>query len=121
MNIVMYGFGMNDVRPLAERYGFSLCDSFESLENGHRILLQEELATREKQLTFFENMADYDRLIDAVICVPNCASASTVYYCSRPDKFFTVDAGGEDPDYTTHELVRIIETQLGLLCAHECV
>ena len=43
-----------------------------------------------------------------------------VHYCSQPGRFFSVsgEAGEEALEY---ELTRIVETRLGLVCAHEGV
>lgn len=117
MNIVLYGIPREHALRLAERYGFETCSSFEALNEGNRLLLQPHLATDEEQLAFFEQMARSEQLIDAVI-IGRSDAFSTVHYCSSPGKLFTVnrDADEESLDY---ELDRIVETQLGLVSAHE--
>ena len=57
--------------------------------------------------------------VDAVVV--SCADDfSAVHYCSQPGRFFSVsgEAGEEALEY---ELTRIVETRLGLVCAHEGV
>ena len=101
MKIVFYGIPEEEVRRLAGRYGFGLCRSF-----GER-------------LDFFGRMARYGASVDAVVV--SCADDfSAVHYCSQPGRFFSVsgEAGEEALEY---ELTRIVETRLGLVCAHEGV
>ena len=64
-------------------------------------------------------MARYGASVDAVVV--SCADDfSAVHYCSQPGRFFSVsgEAGEEALEY---ELTRIVETRLGLVCAHEGV
>lgn len=117
MNIVLYGIPEKHARRLAERYGFGICHSFDALNEGNRFLLPPFLATDEEQLSFFEQMAKYEQLVDAVI-VGRSEAFSTVHYCSSPGKLFTVNRDG-DEELFDYELDRIVETQLGLVCAHE--
>lgn len=115
MNIILYGLAAETVRPLAERYGLRLCDSFAELLRDEGLLLQAPLNTGEEQLAFFERMNDFEERIDAVVAVP-AEALSAVRYCSQPGKFFTLDG---DPDALRYELDRILKTQLGRICAHE--
>ena len=97
MKIVFYGIPEEEVRRLAGRYGFGLCRSF-----GAAGLLPR-----------------YGASVDAVVV--SCADDfSAVHYCSQPGRFFSVsgEAGEEALEY---ELTRIVETRLGLVCAHEGV
>lgn len=119
MNIVLYGFSEATARQLAGRFGFGLCRSFDELGGeGNRILLQGPLATDAQRLDFFEQMSRCDDRIDAVV-VPAGESFSAVHYCSRPEKFFSVSPDPEEGHALDYELSRIVETHLGLLCAHE--
>ena len=100
MKIVFYGIPEEEVRRLAGRYGFGLCRSFGEFVagGGRKMLLQP---------------------VDAVVV--SCADDfSAVHYCSQPGRFFSVsgEAGEEALEY---ELTRIVETRLGLVCAHEGV
>lgn len=117
MSIVLYGFTETEARRLAERYELTFCTSLDALA-GNALYLQPELATEEEQHAFFRRMEACDDRIDAVIAAPGNA-LSTVCYCSPQGKIFTLhpDPESEEPEY---ELNRIVETQLGLINAHEC-
>lgn len=117
MNIVLYNIDTACAVKIADRYGFRLCHSFDGLEEGDRILLQPELRTEEEQLLFFERMAAFDERIDAVI-VRQDEGASTVHYCSEPGKFFSLSME-EEEEVLFDDIVRIVDTRLGYLCAHE--
>lgn len=116
MNLVLYGFPAPIARSLADRYGFVPCSAFEELEGEGNLLLQADLTSGDEQLAFLQRMERYADRIDAVIAVP-CETLSTVYYCSQPGRFFTV--GADDEQTQQYELSRIIETSLGMICAHE--
>lgn len=117
MNIVLYGIPEARARRLADRYGFGMCRSFDDLETGNRLLLQPYLITDEEQLAFFEQMTRYEQLVDIVI-VGRSDAFSAVHYSSSPGKLFTVNRD-DDEESLDYELDRIVETQLGLVCAHE--
>ena len=91
------------------------------------------MENEEELLAFIERMAQHDEQIAAVVAAPTEASTETpmgdfnaVLYATRTDKLFTLGTatGGavnnavsdQTPEY---ELARIIETQLGRVCAHE--
>lgn len=128
MNIVIYGLDESLVRSVADRYGFTLCATFDEFAGeGRNLLLQPSLKGSEEQLAFFGRMAASDDLVDAVVAAVPCDEefSTVVHYCSCPGKFFTVNAASEAPETampeetTAYELERIIETRLGMLCAHE--
>ena len=102
MNIVLYGISEELAQRTAMHYGFALCRPFETgTEEENRFWLQPRLETP---------MGDFN----------------AVLYATRTDKLFTLGTatGGavnnavsdQTPEY---ELARIIETQLGRVCAHE--
>ena len=117
MNIVLYGISEELAQRTAMHYGFALCRPFETgTEEENRFWLQPRVESEEELLAFIERMAQHDEQIAAVVAAPTEASTETpmgdfnaVLYATRTDKLFT-------PEY---ELARIIETQLGRVCAHE--
>ena len=134
MNIVLYGISEELAQRTAMHYGFALCRPFETgTEEENRFWLQPRLENEEELLAFIERMAQHDEQIAAVFAAPTEASTETpmgdfnaVLYATRTDKLFTLGTatGGavnnavsdQTPEY---ELARIIETQLGRVCAHE--
>ena len=134
MNIVLYGISEELAQRTAMHYGFALCRPFETgTEEENRFWLQPRLENEEELLAFIERMAQHDEQIAAVVAAPTEASTETpmgdfnaVLYATRTDKLFTLGTatGGavnnavsdQTPEY---ELARIIETQLGRVCAHE--
>lgn len=113
----MYGIPEEQARLTAERYGLSLCRSFDDIADENYLMLQQELVTEEEQLDFFTRMMEYEPTIDAVI-VAHADALSTVHYSSQPGKFFPVNGDAEE-EKLDEEISGIIETCLGRLCAHE--
>lgn len=118
MNIVLYGISENIAERIASRYDFRLCHSFDDFGDGGSVLLTPPLDTEQRQFDFFERMSEHSDAIDAVITAQS-DTFSTVHYCSSFDKLFSVDA--DDEERLEVDLANIIETRLGLICAHECV
>ena len=111
MNIVLYGISEELAQRTAMHYGFALCRPFETgTEEENRFWLQPRLENEEELLATETPMGDFN----------------AVLYATRTDKLFTLGTatGGavnnavsdQTPEY---ELARIIETQLGRVCAHE--
>ena len=110
MNIVMYGFELDTVRGIAEEYGFTLCGSHRDFgRTGNRIFLQSRRLSAAEEYEFIKALEDSADNIDTVI------ASDAVTCCMQPWKFFSIDASDE-PEY---EIRRIIESHLGLICAHE--
>ncbi len=114
----MYGIPEGQARRTAERYGLTLCRSFDNAADENYLLLQHKLVTEEEQLDFFSRMMQHEHTIDAVI-VMHADSLSTVHYSSQPGKFFSVNGDAENEEKLDEEISGIIETSLGYLCAHE--
>lgn len=87
---------------------------------GDALLLIPTMTAPRQLLAFYNTMMAHEDDVDAVIVcgLETCDAASTVQYCSPQGKFFSVN-GSDDEETLEYELVRIIETQLGLVCAHE--
>lgn len=115
MNMIICGIGEEAVRAVAERCACRVCSDFGRLAEGNNLVLQPHPASDAERLELFERMSANADRIDAVI-VASGEHFSAVHYSSEPGKFFTVDASDDGAEY---ELQRIVETQLGLLCAHE--
>lgn len=118
MNILLYGFDDDCVQTVSRRYGFALCDSFEHLDEKNNLMIQPRIDTEQQQMDFYKLMEQYDEKINAVISAGHPETFSTVHYCSQIGKFYSVDTQNT-PEDTCYQLCRIIETSLGLLCAHE--
>lgn len=111
MKILLYGIPAAVTERAAVRYGFRPAASLDD-EGGEAGIL----------LSLYNTMLAREAEIDAVVVcgAENCDACNTVRYCSPPGKFYTLsgDAGDEMLEY---ELGRIVETCLGLVCAHEGV
>ena len=66
----MYGIPEGQARRTAERYGLTLCRSFDNAADENYLLLQHKLVTEEEQLDFFSRMMQHEHTIDAVIGLP---------------------------------------------------
>lgn len=120
MTIVLYGIPAEIAGRIAERYALKSIYSLEEIGSAGSLLLVPPMASPRRLLEFYNAMMAHEDDIDAVIVcgLEACDAASTVQYCSPQGKFFSIsgDAGEEEMEY---ELTRIIETHLGLICAHE--
>ena len=116
MNIVMYGFELDAAWDILEKYGFTLCRNHTDFDRtGNGILLQSRISSEEEKYEFFNSWEDFADNIDTVI-VPLSEGMSDVgHCCTQPWKLFVIDTSDE-PEY---EISRIIESHLGLICAHE--
>lgn len=117
MNIVMYGFEPDTVRDIAEEYGFVLCcryEDFRRSENG--MLLQCRVSSEAEGRELMRALEDFADDIDTVIAALPQESGDIIHYCPQPWKLFAIDVSDEEPEY---EIGRIIESHLGLICAHE--
>lgn len=127
MNILLYGIAERQAAAVADRYGFTLCRTFEQLDTeNNRILLLPPLADEQAQLRFLKQMERYDTLIDAVVAAHRTDAFSTVCYAAQAGKFYSVDDTGDCPPddgpaprTPGGELDRIVAAHLGLICAHE--
>lgn len=120
MNLLLYGIPTEIARRLAERYSLKISRRLAAVGEPATLLLIPPMESPRQLLAFYNEMMAREAEIDAVIvCDPtDCGAVSTVRYCSPPDKFFTVshEADEEELEYA---LSRIIESKLGLVCAHE--
>ena len=111
MNIVLYGISEELAQRTAMHYGFALCRPFETgTEEENRFWLQPRLENEEELLAFIERMAQHDEQIAAVVAAPTEALGTATGGAVNNA------VSDQTPEY---ELARIIETQLGRVCAHE--
>ncbi len=123
MKILLYGIPAAVTERAAVRYGFRPAASLDDEGGEAGILLPVgPVRTPAELLSLYNTMLAREAEIDAVVVcgAENCDACNTVRYCSPPGKFYTLsgDAGDEMLEY---ELGRIVETCLGLVCAHEGV
>lgn len=116
MNMLLYNIDPLCAAAVAERYGFRLRSSIEELDQDSCLLLPAFRNEEERRL-FTERMLSEEGRIDLIIAHPD-ENFSVVHYCSEPGRLFTV-IGSEDPEMQLEEMIRIIDSLSGLLCAHE--
>ncbi len=118
MNIVMYGINETDTARLAARYGFSICRSIEEASAPHNLIVIKPIEDPAMRETLYGEMERNADSVHSVITTTR-SDLHWLYYTARPDMLFTVNIPSGDNDEQFYELQRIIESQLGLLSAHE--
>lgn len=118
MNIVLHGIAEERAQRIAARYGFVLCRSLEGIGDGNSLVLLPMPATDAARIALFARMQRLEEPIAAVVAAVGTETLSLLRYYVRPEKFHTVNADAED-GLQEYELSRIVETYLGLVCAHE--
>ncbi|WP_417016242.1 hypothetical protein [Alistipes sp.] len=119
MMVLLYGVPVSVAERVADRYRMEMTCSMPRSGEDVLILVPPMSSPRRLQ-EFYQSMLACEEWIDAVIvCDPaSCEAFGTVQYGSPQGKLFTVsrEACDEDLEYA---IVRIVETKLGRLCAHE--
>ena len=118
MNIVMYGVNEANTARLAAQYGFAVCRSFEEMSSKQNLLVVDPLDEPSGQEAFYGEMERHADSVQAVIATAQ-SDLHWLYYAARPDMFFTVNDPADDSEEQFYELQRIVESQLGLITAHE--
>lgn len=120
MNILLYGVPTGVARRIADLYSLKISHTLAGVGEPATLLLIPPMESPRQLLALHNEMLTRESEIDAVIvCNPAvCEAMSTLQYCSPPGRFFTVSL---DPDEEELEyaISRIIESKLGLVCAHE--
>lgn len=116
MNILLYDIDPLCAGAVAERYGLRLRHSIEELDQDDCLLLP-TLRNEEERRRFADRMLSEGGEIDLIIAHTD-ENFCVVHYCSEPGRLFTV-AGDEDPDMQLEDIIRIIDSHSGVLCAHE--
>lgn len=118
-NIVLYGLSEDVAKEIASNYNLGFCTEFEQMgDEGGILLLPAVENNPQSMLDFFNEMEKYQHKIDAVITVQS-ECFSLINYCTLPWKFFSVSNSDDDQTNQQSEIAGIIETQLGMLHAHE--
>ena len=120
MNLLLYGVPAGIARRIADRYSLKMARTLAGVGEPDTLLIIPPMESPRQLLAFYNEMLARESEIDAVIvCDPAaCEAANTVRYGSPPDKFFTLGPE-EDEAELEYAISRIVESKLGLVCAHE--
>lgn len=119
MMVLLYGVPVPVAERIAARYRLEMASSL-ARPDADALILVPPMASPQQLHDFYQSMLACEEWIDVVIvCDPaSCEAFGAVHYGSPQGKLFTVSRDACDEDLE-ESIVRIVETKLGRLCAHE--
>ncbi len=122
MNIVLYGVPAEVVRRIVETFRLRKVESPAEFGEENALLSVKRARTTRELLSLFNTLTEHEQHINVVIvcgCL-ECETANMVRYSTAKGKYHSI-AGGPDLEAQEYEIERIIQSHLGLICAHEGV
>ena len=119
MKILLYGIPAETAGRIAARHEFEVTASLDEKGGAAGAMLAiPPIASPGQLLSLYNTLIAREDEIDAVIVgeANHCDAYDTIRYGSPQGKFFTLSGDEETLEY---EFERIVESLLGLLCAHE--